>query len=121
MSETAEVMENEVKEKLERFFVDKNLKEFFKESDNMVLVTFGYNHSFILPHDDAVKIIAAMRKAEPVNTGYSHKFKFDNDIVNKLEMTLIDPKEYRRAKISHYLKLDVDVVNTYLNKEEIPF
>lgn len=122
MSETQQQREERVEKMLDRFVSETNMKELFSE-DNMALLEFDFGQGVILPHADAVTVLSALSKAEAAAIDYGNAgFRLLEKNHPSVTIKMINPIQYRRAKIANHLGLDHSDVECYFdNKDKVPF
>jgi hypothetical protein len=82
----------------------KQEKEQLVTKDNFMVLTFGYNHSYVLPHKDAITILAAFKNAETYTTSFDKPNTISplliTDSVSAANMSQV---EYVQLKMHHLL------------------
>ena len=89
----------------------KPVKPTIKEIDtvvNYMVIGLAYNMSVCLPYADGVAFLAAMEKAECVNTYYSHEKLQFNNIAIEINYKIVTQKEYREQKMNQLLGIDLE-------------
>lgn len=83
----------------------KKVREVKKPVDNFMILEFGYDSKYVLPHSQGVALLAALTNVEMLTDSYAEAPKIIPISRDKLKATPLSREEYEFTKISALLNL----------------
>jgi len=91
-----------------------------KPKDNYMVIEFGYDCKFVLPHKYGVALIESMTNAERIADSYHDPKRISELPRDAVKSTLMSHQEYERFKIAALLNLAPEEVKEAQEKATQP-
>ena len=87
-----------------------------KPKENYMVIRFGYDSQFLLPHSDGQALIAALAKAEKITETYSKPKRILELERDSIQITSFSHQEYVRWKVAALLDCTPEEIKEYAEK-----
>ncbi len=79
-----------------------------KIKENYLVITFGYDKKFILPHKDGITLLAALAQAEQLKDPYKEPHTISGLDRDAYSTTSLSHHEYELYKIASLMRIPIE-------------
>ena len=91
-----------------------------KPKDNFMILEFGYDTKFVMPHKHGVAMLEALTNAERLREGYGDPKRITEIERDSVISRVMSHQEYERFKIAGLLNISPDEVKEFADKAANP-
>ena len=91
-----------------------------KPKENFMLLKFGYDCHFVLPHKDGVAVLNGLASAERLEESYQKPKRITEVSRDQIAVSSMSVQEYERYKIAALLHLSPDEVKEMMEAANKP-